>query len=279
MTVVNKMLSKNFLKTFLGGFMVSLICFADHQASAQANSPDMKIISESIEAGVMETRFDLEVDGITVPAILWTPENAVGTRPLVMFGHGGSQHKRVSNILRMARDLVSNEHYAVLAIDGYGHGDRAPLPEDENSRPGENMTAESMAAITAVQQLSYVGDGPVGYWGVSMGTRFGVPLVAKDSRIKAAVLGLFGLFPEGRTVPVGWADDARSITVPLIFVFQRSDTLMTLQNGIDLFDAFGSAEKAMHINPGGHTAIPVSERETWKPFFVSHLGKARLTSE
>jgi hypothetical protein len=46
--------------------MVSLICFADHQASAQANSPEMKIISESIEAGVKETRFDLEIDGITV---------------------------------------------------------------------------------------------------------------------------------------------------------------------------------------------------------------------
>jgi len=70
MTVVNKMLGKNFLKTFGGGFMVSLICFADHQVLAQANSPDMKIISESIEAGVKETRFDLEVDGITVSAWL-----------------------------------------------------------------------------------------------------------------------------------------------------------------------------------------------------------------
>jgi len=64
------------------------------------------------------------------------------------------------------------------------------LPEDENSRPGENMTAESMVAITAVQQLSYVGNGPVGYWGVSMGTRFGVSLVTEDSRIKAAGRGL-----------------------------------------------------------------------------------------
>lgn len=244
--------------------------------TAQSQAAELTVMTETVEAGIKETRFDIEVDGITVPGILWTPENAVGTRPLVMFGHGGSQHKRVSNILRMARDLVSNEHYAVVAIDGYGHGERAPLPEDETLRPGENMTAESMAVITAVQQLDDVGEGPVGYWGVSMGTRFGVPLIAADSRIKAAVLGLFGLFPEGRAVPAGWGDDARSITVPLIFVFQRSDTLMTLENGIDLFDAFGSEDKVMHINPGGHTAIPVSEREKWKPFFVSHLGKARL---
>jgi hypothetical protein len=109
-----------------------------------------------------------------------------------------------------------------------------------------------------------------------MGARFGIPLVANDSRIVAAVLGLFGLFEEGTTVPKGFGDDARKIKVPLIFVFQRSDTLMTLQNGIDLYDAFASKEKAMHINPGGHTGIPVSEQETWKPFFVTHLGKAKV---
>ena len=120
-----------------------------------------------------------------------------------------------------------------------------------------------MATVDAVQKLDNVGKGPVGYWGVSMGTRFGVPLVAADSRIKAAVLGLYGLFPEGAAAPKGWSDDARKISVPLIFVFQRSDELMTLQNGIDLYDAFASKDKAMHINPGTHTGIPVSERETW----------------
>jgi dienelactone hydrolase len=157
---------------------------------------------------------------------------------------------------------------------------RAPVSQgdDENPRTSENMTAEWMAVFDAVQKLDYVGEGPVGYWGVSMGTRFGVPLVSADARIKAAVLGLFWLFPEGTTVPVGWGDDARNINVPLIFVYQRSDTLMSLQSGIDLFDAFGSAEKAMHINPGGHVAIPVSEREKWKPFFVRHLGKSMIQS-
>ncbi|MDO8907478.1 MAG: alpha/beta hydrolase [Pseudohongiella sp.] len=266
-----------FLLALLLGIGTAMSSFFASDASAQSSTGELKVISENIEAGIKETRFDIEVDGVIVPGILWTPEGAEGTRPLVVFGHGGRQHKRVSNILRMARDLVSNEHYAVMAIDGFGHGDRAAANEAERrDRAEENMTAESMAAIDAVQKLSYVGEGPIGYWGVSMGTRFGVPLVAADSRFKAAVFGLFGLFPEGSTVPVGWGDDARSITVPLIFVYQRSDTLMTLQNGIDLFDAFGSTEKAMHINPGGHTAIPVSEREKWKPFFVSHLGKARL---
>lgn len=250
-------------------------------SSGHTLANDMAVLSDSSEAGVKETRFDIVVDGVTVPAILWTPEGASGTRPLMVFGHGGQQHKRVSNILRMARDFVITEHYAALAIDGYGHGERAPLPDAESSEPrrAENMTAETMAAISAVQNLDYVGQGPVGYWGVSMGTRFGVPLVANDDRFTAALFGLFGLFPEGSTVPVGWGDDARNINIPLIFVYQRSDSLMTLESGIDLFDAFGSSDKTMHINPGGHVAIPVSEREKWKPFFVSHLGKAKVQAD
>lgn len=239
----------------------------------------LKVVSETTEGFVTELRFDLEVDGEIVPGILWTPQGAEGPRPLVLFGHGGRQHKRVDNILRSARDLVITEHYAVAAIDGPGHGDRPRSPDaKEGETPRTNMTAEWCAVIDELQKLSYVGEGPLGYWGVSMGTRFGVPLVAKEPRIKAAILGLFGLFDEGFTEDSGWGKAAASITIPLLFVFQRSDELMQLSNGIRLYDAFGSAEKAMHINPGGHTGIPVSERETWKPFFVGHLGKARLKS-
>ena len=30
----------------------------------------------------------------------------------------------------------------------------------------------------------------------------------------------------------------------------------------------------MHINPGGHVAIPAFERESYERFFVRHLGSA-----
>jgi hypothetical protein len=38
-----------------------------------------------------------------------------------------------------------------------------------------------------------------------------------------------------------------------------------------LFNAFGSSDKSMHINPGGHTEIPASESATWDDFFQHHL--------
>jgi dienelactone hydrolase len=255
-------------------------------AWAAAEGNGLSFLSSTTEEGVTERRFDLVVNGERVPAVLWTPAGAKGTRPLVLFGHGGSQDKRAANIVRMARELATECRYAALAIDGPGHGERVTPEQAEALRSDDaarraavrriDTTAEWKAALDAVQKLPEVGQGPVGYWGVSMGTRLGVPLVAAEPRIKAAILGLFGLFPEGTAVKEGFGAAARSIHVPLIFVFQWNDRLMTRESGMQLYDAFGSSDKAMHINPGGHVDIPVSERDTWKPFWVRQFGVAEL---
>lgn len=264
--------------------VLSLLCLSFLSSLAlAADVGDFKITSEVVDGGVKETNFEIEVNGQIIPGVLWTPSGAEGTRPLVLFGHGGSQHKRVDNILRSARDLATTEYYAVVAIDGPGHGDRAPADGGDRAAlrklmAKSNVTEEWQAVIDAVQKIDNVGPGPIGYWGVSMGTRYGVPLVSAEPRVNVAILGLFGLFPEGETAPLEtkFAKQAQNISQPLMFVFQRSDTLMTIEQGLALYDAFGSKEKSMHINPGGHTGIPTIERESWKPFFVRHLGKAKL---
>jgi len=128
---------------------------------------------------------------------------------------------------------------------------------------------EWKGALDLVQSFAFVGEGgPVGYWGVSMGTAIGVPFVAAEPRIRAAVFGLAGL-RDGQT---GFADAARAITIPVEFVFQWDDAVAPRQAGIALFDAFGSAEKTMHINPGGHMGIPAFETASWERFWRRHLG-------
>jgi len=68
---------------------------------------------------------------------------------------------------------------------------------------------------------------------------------------------------------------ARSLDIPILFVFQWHDELMTRESGLALFDAIGSQEKTMHVNPGGHVQMPLFEREAAEAFFVRHLGTAK----
>ena len=64
---------------------------------------------------------------------------------------------------------------------------------------------------------------------------------------------------------------ANSIMIPIQFVFQWEDAVAPRENGIALFNAFGSKEKTMHVNPGGHMDIPTFENNAWKAFYQRHL--------
>ncbi len=124
------------------------------------------------------------------------------------------------------------------------------------------------ATLDALQTLDFIGaDNPVGYWGLSLGAFHGIPFVASEPRITAAVFGLAGL---GDGTP-DFAAAARSIRIPIEFVVQWDDELMPREHGLALFDAFGSTEKTMHVNPGGHGGMPPFEAASWTRFFLRHL--------
>jgi len=57
------------------------------------------------------------------------------------------------------------------------------------------------------------------------------------------------------------------------------DAVATREQGVALFDAFGSVQKTMHINPGGHMDIPDYEGASWERFFTRHLGVAAAAVE
>lgn len=94
--------------------------------------------------------------------------------------------------------------------------------------------------------------------------RLGVPLVAAEPRIRAAVLGLFGA--------LGLAEAAARITIPVHFVMQWDDERVPRQESLALFGAFASAEKTLHANPGKHGDVPAFETENSLRFFTRHLG-------
>ena len=216
----------------------------------------------------------------------------------MLMGHGGSQHKKFAGIVSRAHKYVSDFGFVVVAIDAPGHGERVPseqaaqfvadlqkkfaegkpvgeVVEREMARLALQVVPEWQATLDAVQTLDFVGTGgTVGYWGVSMGGAVGVPFVAAEPRVTAAILGLAGLLPDQKVL----ADAAARITVPVEFVLQWEDELVPRDSGLALFNAFSSREKTLHANSGGHTRVPSWEAESWERFFKRHLQNPALAN-
>ena len=222
--------------------------------------PDMRTVALAVQGS-------LEV----VPAVVWLPADDAGPRPVVLVGHGAGGHKAAPIVARTA-SLVTALGLAAVSIDFPYHGDRTPPGEvgltaaqrrerlgldgwrERNARAVPQAVADWRAALDAVQALDEVGTGPAGYLGLSLGARFGLPLVAAETRITAAVLGLFGTAETG---PV--ADSARQITVPVLFLLQWDDELYPRDGGLTLFDLLGSGDKTLHASPGRHLEFPPAE--------------------
>jgi dienelactone hydrolase len=242
----------------------------------------MRFTSQTTSDGVFEQLFTLG----EIPGVLWTPEGAVGARPLVLVGHGGGQHKKAPGVLARARRFVAECGFAVASVDVPNHGDRpkdeqyariatrnqarvaageelAPLIAEFQALVARQTVPEWRAVVDALQELDHVGAGPVGYWGVSMGCGLGVPFVAAEPRVRAAVLGLGGALAS--------AEAAERITVPVEFLVQWDDERVPRAQSLALFHAFASAEKTLHANPGKHADLPRFETDSSVRFFARHL--------
>lgn len=226
--------------------------------------------------GVLERRFDLHHSERLVPGILWTPQGASGPRPLVLMGHGGTLDKRAPYVLSLARRLVRHHGLAAASIDAPGHGDRVE-ERDRSADAVEASVGEAAidqtvtdwrATLDALQTLDEVGESAVGYWGLSLGTILGLPFVAAEPRVRVAVLGLAPLAGPWRD---RHARDAVRVSVPVLFLMQWDDELFTRDRVLALFDAIGTSDKRMHVNPGPHAMVPPEEFATTEEFVASRL--------
>lgn len=241
----------------------------------------MRFTAETTADGVSEHLFILG----DIYGVLWAPTGGTGTRPLVLLGHGGGQHKTAPGLLARAHRYVTACGFVVAAIDAPGHGDRARTEQDErhaadirqrmaagepigpqlardNAERSARAVPEWRATLDALQDIGHAG-GPVGFWGVSLGSAIGIPLVAAEPRIGAAVFGLAG----HETL----AEAAAQVSVPVEFLLQWDDELVPRDSGMALFGAFASREKTLHANPGRHTGVPAFELESSERFFRRHL--------
>ncbi|MFF0478342.1 alpha/beta hydrolase [Streptomyces sp. NPDC004284] len=246
----------------------------------------MHFISEQrLDDNVLEREFTLG----DIPGILWTPGSASASAPVPLIlicppplGLG----RMYPRLAGRARYYAAEYGFASATIELPGSGERPRWEAAEQARAelrrvveaGEPVTDEIIDALVlplverTVPEWQAVMDdllarpeidGPVGYEGgiISIGVR----LARIDPRIKAA--GLFA----GSFVPRVMFEEARQVTVPLHVLLQWDDEGNDRQASLDLFDAFGSEEKTLHANMGGHTGVPQFELDPGARFFARHL--------
>ncbi|MFI6866614.1 alpha/beta hydrolase [Nocardia sp. NPDC050406] len=243
----------------------------------------MQFTSERrFDEGVLEREFTLG----EIPGILWTPTSAPTPTPLILLGPPPVGLRRAyPRLLARARHAVAGGFSAAtIELPGSGHRPRNVVVEQAVAdlqralAAGEPVTddivdrlilplldpavAEWRATLDAVLTLPEIG-GPVGYSGgvISIGTR----LAVVEPRIEAAVLFA------GSYVPRAIFEEARQVSIPLHVLLQWDDEGNDRQMALDLFDAFGSKEKTLHANMGGHTGVPQHAGEEAGRFFTRHL--------
>jgi dienelactone hydrolase len=266
---------------------VTLSHRAPSEGKAKERGASMTSTGPAHNTKVKKLAFTVARDGEDVPAVLWLPERPAERRALVLLGHGGGGHKEAPFVTWIGRWLASGPNYAALAIDLPYHGDRTPADEigmsvverrsrmglqawrARNSEATSQAVADWQAAITAVQDLDQAVHASVGYVGLSMGTRFGVPLAAAEPRITAAVFGLFG--HPAKDTESAFARAARQVTIPVLYLQQWDDEFFPRNDGLALFDMFATRDKTMHVNPGGHLGIPRAEMDSVKQFLLRRL--------
>ena len=220
--------------------------------------------TDAAEGAVREFRIQRAGTERPITGALWTPEGVTNDVPLVLFGHGASGDRYQAPICHLARRLT-DVGCASLAIDGPVHGLRQVGPGgraafgDEMRREGfvDDMVADWHAALDAAKGKVAVGD--IRYFGLSMGSIFGVPLLATLPEVTAAVLGLLGTTGAALPLAERLATDAAEIRCRLLFLMQLEDELFPRDGCLALFDAFASGDKRLHANPGLHPEVPAEE--------------------
>ncbi|EFC84812.1 dienelactone hydrolase family protein [Parafrankia sp. EUN1f] len=242
----------------------------------------MRFTSEQrLDDGVLEREFTLG----EVPGILWTPVSASVPAPLILLGHPGGLHRMYPRLVARARRSAA-DGFATATIELPGSGDRPRSDAAEQARAdlrraleaGEPVDEEIVdrlvlplvakavpewrTTLDALLSLPEIG-GPVGYSGGVIA--IGIRLAVVEPRISAA--GLFA----GSFVPRTMFEEARRVTIPLHVLLQWDDEGNDRQAALDLFDAFGSKEKSLHANMGGHTGVPQFAGDVVAGFFTRHL--------
>lgn len=241
------------------------------------------------ERGVTSRAFRVQTtDTRHADALLFVPQAQAGAQalPVVLVQHGGSSHKGGQDVLDLVDVFVHRRGMALVAMDGPVHGGRRNpalaleerlrirdqflamwREEDEHVR---NMTQDWRAVIQVLAAIPRCDPARMAWVGLSMGTAYGLPLLASGPGVCAAVIGMWGLsYPNSQRL----LTDAGQVNCPVLFQQKWDDELFDRQGQLALFDGLATADKRVCIYPGGHTAVQGEQMRDLERFIAERLEK------
>ena len=217
-----------------------------------------------------------------ITGCLWAPEQDAREGVIVTFLHGASGSRLQAPIPYLANSFAASG-IASLAIDGPVHGLRKKLDggrlalyaEMSKPRAFDHLFKDWELALKLAEDKLQYSIRAVTYFGLSMGTFFGVPYLANrqlnEETTIAAVLGLMG--PSGVVSPFRkrLLRDASSVHCSLRFLLQQDDEMFSREGCLELYDALASPTKTFRQNPGKHAAVPLFEFDRSFEFLMNQI--------
>ncbi len=209
---------------------------------------------------------------------VWLPDSQNQSNTLICFGHGASGDRYQAPICTMAQIIVNKTGAIALSLDGPAHGLRA-IGEGGRDSFYTDFTRESSitdmsddwnCAVSVVSERFGLQKPSLGYFGLSMGTIFGIPFLSTRHDVKVAILGLMGVaadMPHGEEIIAA----AQKIKMPVMFLMQLDDEMISRERYLALYDELAASHKRIHANPGLHPEVPEDEIEFATTFLIEGL--------
>ncbi len=144
----------------------------------------------------------------------------------------------------------------------------------------ERMSQDWSAGLDELDEQGLVDATQLGYVGMSMGARFGLPLAGRlGKRLRCRVIGKFGLEQRPDMDPglLGrelFSAAARSLAAPTLFHLQRDDEIFPTRGQLELSELLGAEPKHLLSYSGAHAETPPDAIVSWHAFIAGHLGQA-----
>ncbi|HEY9279540.1 MAG TPA: alpha/beta hydrolase [Eoetvoesiella sp.] len=227
-------------------------------------------LNTTATTGIRQIKFLSTRQNRRIPGLLWLPQLPIRSGfPLVLVQHGGSGHKADDSTQELVAELTSHG-FAVAAIDGPIHGERRhhPLPKAERlqafldywgTNPHlEDFVQDWLCVIESLVTHPEIAPCRLGWYGVSMGTAYGLPVVARSPHIKTAVLGKWSAdYINSKHLLA----EAPAVSCNTLFVQHWDDEIFDRNGTLAIFDAIGTTQKQLHVYTGGHFGRSAVELE------------------